>query len=272
METKNQTTTPDTQKNAGNLNVEKTGMGAGEGLNPSIKTRLEAERIKKILANANIPELNAKYAAAVIIAEVKNKHAVYGEGAVAKLDEVLKIGKTWLYGSAKVAEVWSQTEFDGLVQRAQKADGLLSWSHLVEIAALESPTARDHMLKEVLERGMSVDELQTNVKDAKRARSSGKSKTKASTAAGSGKVTTVTKLLAGTVKSLAKSKPENASRAALEAMVRQCQAAEETAKLVRERFEKAIAEMDKKTANLATAPVVKDSTRKVEPGASAAQQ
>jgi len=94
-----------------------------------------------------------------IVADLKARPAEYGEGAVAVALGVLGQDESNLYRHARVAERWSDAEYDALLARRTTSGKPLSWSHLVLLAGVEPRAAGERMIERALERSWTVRQL-----------------------------------------------------------------------------------------------------------------
>ena len=88
----------------------------------------------------------------------------HGNKAVAKIAKALGRDKTLLYEAGRVAETWTQRQFEELLARRDKVCGnRLSWSHFVELVRVDDSRSRGLLIKKVLNEGLSVRELKRQI-------------------------------------------------------------------------------------------------------------
>jgi hypothetical protein len=89
----------------------------------------------------------------------------YGEHAVERMADELRVGPGVLYRSARVAQCWSAEQIKELEARIGRRGEPLSWSHLVVLAKVRGKTKRDGWATRCLEGGWTVRELAEAIAD-----------------------------------------------------------------------------------------------------------
>jgi len=133
-------------------------------MTPALKG--ERDRILALLARADEDEIRTRYQVGIIITKIKGSEDHYGAHAVAQLAVALERDEATLYRYALVAEAWTPRTLAAILERRMPCGTPLSWSHMVELAGIRSASKRTEMLELVLERGLSVRELTTLLRDA----------------------------------------------------------------------------------------------------------
>jgi hypothetical protein len=128
-----------------------------EELSPGLRPIYD--ELRKLLAGAARDEARSRHQVGVLIARVKNAEHKYGLRAVEQLSRALGSNVHTLYRCAAVAECWSRTELELLLQRTTAEGHPLSWSHLVLLAGVVSPRQRATLLEQTLAGSLSVRQL-----------------------------------------------------------------------------------------------------------------
>jgi CheY-like chemotaxis protein len=110
--------------------------------------------------------VRARYAIGATVAAIKERTDLFGAGAVAVVAEALGEDVPSLYRHAAVAERLGASEVEDLLGRKGPGGRSLSWSHLVVLGSVESPAARERLVRRVLEEGLSVRGLTLAVGNA----------------------------------------------------------------------------------------------------------
>lgn len=121
--------------------------------------REQYDSLRRLLATATAADVKARYRVAQLVAEIKTREDRYGARAVPLLAAALRRDESTLYRYATVAETWDETALaDVMLMRLPNREPL-SWSHLLELAAVTSPETRERLLQETLAAGLSVRAL-----------------------------------------------------------------------------------------------------------------
>ena len=134
-------------------------VDGGEGTALPGRLRGVCERIRSLLATATAADVDTRYRVGRMLLQVKRAPGSYGAGAVETLARELGRDAATLYRYALVPELWSAREMKLLLARRTPAGEPLSWSHLVELARVESGTLRDQLTEVALRDGLSVRDL-----------------------------------------------------------------------------------------------------------------
>ena len=126
-------------------------------MNPDLRCQYNA--IRKLLANVTASDVRARHRVGQIVVEIRQSDERYGARAVPLLAEALARDESTLYRYASVAEAWSEAALESLLDRRMPGGEPLSWSHLLELAAIPSAEHRERVLNDVLVRGLSVRAL-----------------------------------------------------------------------------------------------------------------
>lgn len=135
---------------------------------------------KEALANAEQNDVQARYKVAAIVSKVKDE-AKYGENALEQLEAELGLDEKTLRRYAKVAEAWTEAEFNETSKLLNARRLPLTWSHYELIAAVEDDEARDALTKRVLEICHTTRALDLEIKAAKKESKEAKSGTQTAT-------------------------------------------------------------------------------------------
>jgi hypothetical protein len=119
----------------------------------------ECDAIRALMARATSDEVATRYQVGARVQRVKCDAVRYGDHAVDRLANELRIGVTTLYRYAMVAENWTPAELGALMARTNRIGEPLSWSHLVTLTRATSAGARREFAERCLVRGWSVREL-----------------------------------------------------------------------------------------------------------------
>jgi hypothetical protein len=126
-------------------------------MNPDLRRQYDA--IRRLLANVTAADARGRHRVGQIVVEIRRSNERYGARAVPLLAEALARDESTLYRYASVAEAWDEAALESVLDRRMPGREPLSWSHLLELAAIPSPERRERLLNEVLQRGLSVRAL-----------------------------------------------------------------------------------------------------------------
>lgn len=126
-----------------------------EPVSPQLATCIS--HIRQLLVRT--PVLLERYQNRVACRRGEGDPGRYGANAMTLLSAGVGESTANLYRYARVAEVWSMSEFETIAARRTRDGRDLSWSHLVAIAALESEEARAEYLQIVLDESLSARAL-----------------------------------------------------------------------------------------------------------------
>jgi hypothetical protein len=124
---------------------------------PALREQYDSAR--RLLSSAASSDARARYRVGTIVAEIKKREDRYGTRAVTLLATALGRDETTLYRYATVAETWSESALADLLLKRMPCGEPLSWSHLLELAAIASPEHRERLIQEALNEGLSVRAL-----------------------------------------------------------------------------------------------------------------
>ena len=140
-------------------------VDAIEEMNSPLRHQYEA--IRDLFSRAVTTDARARREVGASILEIKTAPGKYGTGGVALLARALGRDVATLYRYAQVAACWSTGELEKILSAKDPAMQSLSWSHLVELAAVDSVQFRKALLKEALECGLSVRELVGRIREGR---------------------------------------------------------------------------------------------------------
>jgi hypothetical protein len=140
-------------------------MSAIEGMNSPLRQKYEA--IRELFSTTVATDARARRRVGAAILDIKMAPGKYGTGGVALLARALGRDVATLYRYAQVASCWSADDLEKLLSTKNPAAQSLSWSHLVELAIVEPVLFRNVLLKETLERGLSVRELVQRIREGR---------------------------------------------------------------------------------------------------------
>jgi hypothetical protein len=127
----------------------------GDGMNVALKRKYE--RIKKLLAKNTTTTSSARYEIGRLVNEVSDEKQ-FGDHAVKKLALALDRDEDSLYEYGKVAEAWTEAQFEKLAAR-RSANGMpLTFSHFVELAKAPEEK-RASLTADALAKGYSFRQL-----------------------------------------------------------------------------------------------------------------
>jgi hypothetical protein len=124
-------------------------------------------QVRAILDRADKQDIQARYEAAVLCLEIRDgagEGGRYGKKAVQILAKNLGWSKSGVHAYANVAKTWPDLgQIDELVNRFEKANKRLSWSHLVLLAGVASAKQREGLIANTVDHGWSVRELKAGI-------------------------------------------------------------------------------------------------------------
>ena len=138
-------------------------VGAVEEMNSPLRQKYGV--IRDLFSKAVATDARARREVGAAILEIKTAPGKYGKGGVSLLARALGRDMATLYRYAQVAACWSAEELETILSRKDPAAQSLSWSHLVELAAVSSIHLRKALLSEALECGLSVRELVERIRE-----------------------------------------------------------------------------------------------------------
>jgi hypothetical protein len=122
------------------------------------------EEIRAHLARITPRDSTERYRIGLAVRALEEDPRKYGQAAVARTARALGVGEGTLYEYALVARAWSERAFQDLAARKGGRTGLpLSFSHFIELAAIEDTEARNAVVEEALARGWTVRELRVRI-------------------------------------------------------------------------------------------------------------
>jgi DNA-binding CsgD family transcriptional regulator len=124
------------------------GNGAAGG--GPLQTRIE--QLRRLTAQP--PDDSARYAIGAIVKELKSHPETYGDSAVSMAAMAIGEDLPGLYRFASVAERWSAREVTRLL-----SGKVLSWSHLVALARVESRPVRERLLRRAQRERLTIRQL-----------------------------------------------------------------------------------------------------------------
>lgn len=134
---------------------------AGQLLNDPAFQKIATEFANE-WGQAHTSHTEAMYPLSWSIREVK-ENARYGSNGVRVLAERVGVSRSYLYGMAKVAEVWEPERFHEIMQMRNARGQPLTWTHLIMIAEHTNTDANDVVRKEMLalweSESLSVEKL-----------------------------------------------------------------------------------------------------------------
>lgn len=102
----------------------------------------------------------SRYATGEIAKELEAHPERYGPHAVSLVAGSVGIDRVTLYRTAKVAERWTLDEVGALVARKMRDGRVLSWKHVVALAAIEREALREQLLRRTLEECLPPNALE----------------------------------------------------------------------------------------------------------------
>ena len=141
-------------------------VDGGEGAALPGRLRGVCERIRSLLASATAADVDSRYRVGRLLLQVKRAPGSYGVAAVETLARELGRDAATLYRYALVPQRWSAREMKLLGARLTPSGEPLSWSHLVELARVESEPLRGQLADLALRDGLSVRELARRIDEA----------------------------------------------------------------------------------------------------------
>lgn len=92
-----------------------------------------------------------RYATGAIAKELEAHPERYGPHAVSLVAGSVGIDRVTLYRTAKIAARWTLDEVGALLARKMRDGRVLSWKHVVALAAIERETVREQLLRRTVE-------------------------------------------------------------------------------------------------------------------------
>ena len=135
-------------------------MGMGDpaaGMNVALRAAYET--IRDLLAKASRDEVRNRYRAGELVADIKRMPNKYGRCAVAQLATALCQDAQTLYRCATVAECWTASQLEALLQSNNEYGQPLSWSHFVVLAGVTSARERKELFERCVAQSLSVRAL-----------------------------------------------------------------------------------------------------------------
>lgn len=135
---------------------------------PSLAEAL-AEQLERILqqqANANRRNVADQYPISCICQDIRdNADGKYGKTPIKAALEKLGWERAWFYKLARVADAWlTEESIKADAERVNSRGIPLSWSHFVELAGIKDDEPRESILREALDKAMSLQELKGRIK------------------------------------------------------------------------------------------------------------
>jgi hypothetical protein len=152
-------------RGAGSVNTEgsmaRRHVEALESLNRALLGR--RNELKELLAGLAVGDFDKRYRIGVIVLDIMNTKAVYGDRAVERVALSLGQGKRTLYDCGSVAEKWSKSQMD-IMRGDLNCHGIpLKWSHYVVLTPIEDVHERETWRKRALEGGWLTKELREEI-------------------------------------------------------------------------------------------------------------
>lgn len=113
--------------------------------------------VRGLLRGEGVHQARVRRAIGAVVIELEDA-ALYGAGAVKKLAEEFNLDPATLYDYAKVARLWTEAEFENLLEM-RRTDHDLSFSHFVEVAKVQCPVQRGVWLEKAVRDRLSVAKL-----------------------------------------------------------------------------------------------------------------
>jgi hypothetical protein len=128
----------------------------------------KCEAIRELLAIATSDEARVRYRVGVHVLEIKSDERKYGERGVVRLSEAIERDAATLYRYALVPERWNEAAFAELLELQTARGEPLSWTHMVELAAVESDAERSALTMRAVREGLSARALASLIRDGLR--------------------------------------------------------------------------------------------------------
>jgi hypothetical protein len=119
----------------------------------------KCEAIRQLLASATCDEARVRYRVGVHVREIMCDETKYGGRAVVRLAEAIDRDAATLYRYALVPERWNESAFSELLELRTPRGEPLSWTHLVELASVDSDDERTALTMRALREGLSARAL-----------------------------------------------------------------------------------------------------------------
>jgi hypothetical protein len=139
----------------------KKGKFTGE-MNPELLEALK--ELSKLVAESDTADAKAQYRIGCVVRDVMDAPKKYGDGSIKKLALELGRDEKSLYHRADVARAWSPEEYNALLARKNPKGLALQFYVLVAIASVEDPVARERIIKEALDKSLTVKAVRSRVK------------------------------------------------------------------------------------------------------------
>jgi hypothetical protein len=134
-------------------------------VDPSAESQLESiiEEIKADLATLDKEDVETRYEVASKINSLHTEDGNYGSRLMERLGEATGYSLEKLRQYALVAQRWSRTEIEAILQRKNRNGMPPTWSHLTTLAQIEDDEVRDASLDAMLQKGFSVRQLKQHL-------------------------------------------------------------------------------------------------------------
>ncbi|MDC0708768.1 hypothetical protein POL68_09840 [Stigmatella sp. ncwal1] len=139
----------------------KKGKFTGE-MNPELQDALK--ELSKLVAESDTADAEAQYRIGCVVRDVMDAPRKYGDGSIKRLAVELGWDERSLDHRATVARAWSPEQYKALLARTNPKGLPLRFYVLVAIASVEDPTAREQIIKEALEKSLTVKAVRSRVK------------------------------------------------------------------------------------------------------------
>lgn len=126
-------------------------------MNASLRRKYET--IRELFSGNTADTVRVRHQIGGMISEIRNAPDKYGARGVILLATALGRDETTLYRYGQVATRWTGDELGVLLKRVNIFGEPISWSHLVELTAVNSKRDRAALVERVLGEGLSVREL-----------------------------------------------------------------------------------------------------------------
>ena len=119
--------------------------------------RAKCDEIRDCFRSFNSVDVEKRLEIGGIAKEVKeNAENRYGNRAIEKTADFLKCHPSFLYETAKVAEIWDSESAMQLIQRGQDNEVIVSWSHFKFLSEVENAELRNQLIEAMIEDQLSV--------------------------------------------------------------------------------------------------------------------
>jgi hypothetical protein len=131
-------------------------------LSPALRAKIE--ELRSHIARVTPRDSIERYKIGVVVRALEDDPRRYGLSAVAAAAQELGFSASTFYGYGLVARAWSEHDFQELAARRGGQTGLpLSFSHFIELAALEDIKVRDALMEVALGHGWTIRELRARI-------------------------------------------------------------------------------------------------------------